>query len=97
MNNKNAHFDHAPGADLDYGFDWRANGWLDIDETIQTSTWTVQPNSLLLSREQISQNAVTSVFAAGGLVGRQYLLTNTIATSKGRVDNRTILLNCRAR
>lgn len=92
-----AEFDHAPGADLDYGFDWRENKWLETGETVTNSVWTVQPAGVTLTRQQIVQDAVTSVFAAGGTNGRQYVLTNTITTSKGRTDSRTIRLNCRPR
>ncbi len=92
-----AQFDHAPGADLDYGFNWRENGWLETDETITSSIWSVQPDSIALSRHQILQESITSVFVGGGVIGRQYRLTNTIVTSQGRADNRTILLTCNTR
>ncbi len=82
-------FTHAPGANLDYGFDWLANGWLASGETIETSTWTAQ--GLTLTRQQIS-GGVTSVFAAGGKKGNSYKLTNTITTNQGRTDSRTITL-----
>lgn len=92
-----AQYDHAPGADLDYGFDWKTNGWLEPDETIASSTWSVQPAGITLSRLQIAEGNITSVFAAGGTNGRQYVLTNTITTSEGRTDSRTIRLHCRPR
>lgn len=90
-------YNHAPGADLDYGFDWRENKWLETGEIITQSAWTVQPEGITLTRQQIAQDAVTSVFAAGGVNGRQYVLTNTITTSEGRTDSRTIRLNCKTR
>lgn len=92
-----AQYDHAPGADLDYGFDWRENGWLETGETVATSTWSVQPAGVTLSRQQIAQGAITSVFVAGGSNGRQYVLTNAIETNMGRVDSRTIRLSCKTR
>lgn len=96
-NYEQAQFDHAPGADLDYGFDWRENGWLETGETVTNSNWSVQPAGMTLSRQQIAQDVITSVFAAGGITARQYVLTNTITTSKGRTDSRTIRLNCKVR
>lgn len=92
-----AQYDHAPGADLDYGFDWATNGWLEAGDKIVTSSWSVQPAGITLSRQQISQDAITSVFAAGGINARQYVLTNTITTSGGRTDSRSIRLSCKVR
>ncbi len=82
-------FTHAPGANLDYGFDWKSNGWLATGETIETSTWLAP--GLTLTRQQES-NGVTSVFAAGGKKGSTHKLTNTITTNQGRTDSRTITL-----
>lgn len=82
-------FTHAPGANLDYGFDWKSNGWLSTGETIETSSWTAP--GLTLTRQQ-SANGITSVFVAGGKKGSTYKLTNTITTSDGRTDSRTIHL-----
>lgn len=96
-NEQAAQYDHAPGADLDYGFDWATNGWLEDGEIVTTSTWSVQPAGITLSRQQIAQDAITSVFAAGGVQGRRYLLTNTITTSAGRKDSRNITLDCMIR
>lgn len=90
-------FDHAPGADLDYGFDWAENGYLEEGETVTNSAWSVQPAGITLTRQQIAQDVITSVFAAGGVQGRRYVLTNTITTSAGRIDSRTITLNCKPR
>lgn len=95
--NEQVQFDHSPGADLDYGFDWRENGWLETGETVTHSSWSVQPLGITLSRPQIFQDVITSVFAAGGSTARQYVLTNTITTSRGRTDSRTIRLNCKVR
>lgn len=92
-----AQYDHAPGAELDYGFDWATNGWLEEGDKIATSTWSVQPAGITLSRHQIVQDAITSVFAAGGINARQYVLTNTISTIGGRSDSRSIRLNCKVR
>jgi hypothetical protein len=86
--------DHAPGADLDYSVDW--SEWLAAGETITGSSWPAVAG-LTLSRDQVSGGTVASVFAAGGVAGQTYVLTNQITTSAGRVDSRTITLNCRVR
>ena len=85
-------FEHAPNAKLDYGFDWTA--WLASGETISTSSWTT--DTLTSSSPQISTN-VTSVFVEGGVVGTSYKIVNTITTSVGRIDSRTIRLSCKNR
>ena len=90
-------YDHAPGADLDYGFDWKTNGWLEVGETITASNWSVQPAGITLTRPQIVQGTVTSVFAGGGVSGRRYVLTNTVTTSAGRTDSRTVNIDCKYR
>lgn len=81
---------HAPGAILDYTFNWTE--WLQQGETILTSVWSITP-SLTLNNEQ-NQSGVTSVFVNGGVVNKIYYLTNTITTSVGRTDSRTIVLSC---
>lgn len=91
-------YDIAPGANLDFGFDWAGRGWLSAGETITVSTWTGSTGTTLTR----AQNAlgVTSVFAAvgtSGVVGVAYQLVNTITTSAGRTDSRTLTLNCKNR
>lgn len=81
---------HAPGAILDYAFNWAE--WLQQGETILTSAWSIAP-SLTLNNEQ-NQSGITSVFVNGGVVNKIYYLTNTITTSVGRTDSRTIVLSC---
>lgn len=81
---------HAPGAILDYGFNW--SSWLQAGETIVSSTWTIDPTLVLSSSQNVS--GVTSTFVNGGTLGSVYTLINTITTSNGRVDSRTMILNC---
>lgn len=85
---------HAPGADLDYAVDW--SNWLATGETIQTSTWTAE-NGITLSRQSILDGKVAVAFAAGGIAKRRYTLTNTITTTAGRTDSRSITLRVHAR
>lgn len=89
--------EHAPGASLDYGFNWRALGWLLPSENIATSTWSA-PGGVVLSRQQLDGVlGVTSTFATGCANGFEYKLTNTITTNDGRTDSRTITLVCKRR
>lgn len=86
-------FEHAPEADLDYGFNWRANGYLNSGEVITASAWEISPAGTL-TREQILTGEITSVFVSGLRVKTKYQLKNTIQTSEGRKDSRTIQLSC---
>ena len=85
---------HTPGADLDYSIDWSA--WLAAGEKITASEWTAA-TGISLSRKTVELFKITTAFAAGGVAGNDYTLTNTITTSAGRIDSRTITLQCRAR
>lgn len=84
----------APGADLDYGFDWAARGWLEPGETIVESSWVASP-VVTLSRQQVLADIVTSTYAKIDRAGYTGTLTNTITTSEGRIDSRIIKLVCR--
>ncbi len=86
-------FLHAPGADLDYGFNWRTNGYLESGEAVTISTWAISPAGTL-TREQIINAEISSVFVAGLRLNTDYQLTNTITTSEGRTDSRSIQLSC---
>lgn len=94
QNNKNE-FDYSPNPKLDFGIDWKSKGWLESTETIVSSVWVVD-TPLTKSDEQVV-NGVASVFVEGGEVGKTYALTNTVTTSKGRRDSRTIKLFCKKR
>jgi hypothetical protein len=82
---------HSPGADLDYIENWTE--WLQADETIQTSQWAIT-TGMTLSRAGVIDGKAY-VYAAGGVDGQTYVLTNTITTNQGRTDSRTITLRCR--
>jgi len=84
-------FLHAPGADLDYGFDWRKNSYLKENETVTASSWAISPGGTL-TRQQIINTEISSVFVADLRLNTDYQLTNTITTSAGRTDSRTIQL-----
>jgi hypothetical protein len=78
--------DKDPDAELDYGFDW--TDWLQTDETIQTSTWTVPDGLTYVSKQETGTE--TKVWIKGGTPRKKYILTNKIETNQGRIDNRSL-------
>jgi hypothetical protein len=80
----------APGSELDFPIEWTlADG-----ETISTSTWVVSPVetgglAVKVGTPAIS-SATTSCIVEDGLFRHVYELTNTITTSQGRTDVRTV-------
>jgi hypothetical protein len=84
------------GAILDYGFDWKSKGWLHTSETITTSTWVITGTDVTLGTPY-NANGVTTVFISGAALGKIYGLTNTIVTSEGRTDSRTLTISCKRR
>lgn len=86
-----------PEAVLDYGVRWGVNGWLEDDETISSSTWTVE-DGITKDDEGTSPDGKTSiVWLSGGIDGEDYLITNHVTTSKNREDDRSILIKVRQR
>ena len=91
MRGNKSEFDHAVGADLDYGFEWE----LEDNEVIVESIWSV-PDVVAKSREQISEN-VTSSFLSIQLENTVAVVTNDIKTNMGREDGRSLILSCKKR
>lgn len=81
-----------PQAVLDFGFNYEE--WLDADvsEVIITSTWAVE-DGLTIDGSPLPTTIIggntTAVWISGGTAGENYLLTNTITTDVGRVDERS--------
>lgn len=90
-------FFKAPGATEDFAVDWaRANDpWLETGETITTSTWDV-PTGLTQGATSHTTTAAT-VWLSGGTLDRTYSVSNTITTSQGRTDVRTITVTIKNR
>ena len=77
-----------PDAVLDYGLDW--SNWLASGETISSSSWVVETG---LTKDSSSNTTTTAtVWLSGGTAGRTYRITNSIVTSTGREDDRSILI-----
>jgi len=85
-----------PGATLEYGFDW--GSWLHAGEIITASTWTVVPSQPAQAGDiTVSDSAVvlaiTTAWLQAGVIGVQYTASNSVATSCGREDTRSITLD----
>lgn len=74
-----------PAAVLDYSMDWST--WLEADETISQSTWSVPTG--ITSPDETNTTTIATVWLAGGVVGREYTITNLIVTTSGRQDERS--------
>ncbi len=77
-----------PTATLDYALDWAA--WLATD-TIASSNW-VLPTDLTLARSEITPTQAIA-WISGGVVGHTYNVVNTITTTAGREDSRSITIS----
>ena len=77
-----------PDAVLDYGLDW--SNWLASGETISSSSWVVETG--LTKDSSSNTTTTTTVWLSGGIAGRTYRITNSIVTSTGREDDRSILI-----
>lgn len=75
---------------LDYALDW--SDWLSSahGDSINTSTWTADPQ-LTISTFGVD-GAVTSVWVQGGVQNKWYALVNTVVSAQGRRDQRVIRL-----
>ena len=85
-----------PDADLDWTIDW--SGWLATGETIEESVWSAPDDSGIEVHDSVLDEAKTKATAwlNGGAEGR-HLVTNSIVTSAGRKDNRSLLVTVRER
>lgn len=77
-----------PNATLDYYIDWTS--WLSSGESIVTSTWTCTNTTITLPSTTNFGTATTTVWVASGIAGEVYNITNRIATSGTRTEERTI-------
>lgn len=72
---------------LNIGLNWAE--WLGSD-TITLSEWTASAE-LTLSRKQ-NTTTTTSCYVAGGVLNKNYQITNKITTADGKVDTRYITI-----
>ncbi len=81
-----------PDASLDWAFDWATN-YLQEGETIDTSTWSVEPEGELAVSGEIRTdgNTKTQGTLAGAVAGKLYRVINRIVTTTPRTDERSQL------
>lgn len=79
-----------PAETLNYTFDWE--GRLGA-ATISTSTWSISPTGPTLSSPTNTTTTATTLIA-GCTAGAIYTLTDTITTSAGTTEQRSICLRC---
>jgi len=86
----NNQFTKDPDAVLDYMFNWRdaSTPWLATIETIVDHTITADTGLVVDSSTE--DNGKITVWLSGGTAGETYKVACRIATSEGRVDERTI-------
>lgn len=78
-------FQKDPLSVLDYSITWAL--WLG-DDTIASSSWTI-PVGLGNAGSAFSRST-TTIWLTGGTAGTSYSVYNTITTSGGRTEKRTI-------
>lgn len=97
MSNTCYEFEHAVGAVLDYGFDWKKKGWLEAGEIVTSSVWTANSSDIILGTE-FNEAGITTVVVSGAVLGKIYRITNSIETNhNGRKDKRTLVISCKSR
>lgn len=84
-----------PDAVLDFAFNWRRDGWLEEMETIHSYTITVQ--SGITEDSALEAGGTVQVWLSGGTAGESYLVSCRITTSLGRIDERSVQIQCQER
>ena len=97
-----------PQSVLSYSINWASEdgtndgtaadtGWLQGD-TIATSAWAVTgPDTVLVEGTNSNSATVATVTLSAGTVNRKYTVTNTITTTGGFTDERSITIMVRQR
>lgn len=83
-----------PSAVLPYTIDW--SPWLEVADTIVTSTWVLPSGTLIMDSESHTTTA-TQIVLSGGTDGKTYTVENHIVTANGLEDSRRITLNVATR
>ena len=79
-----------PNAVLDFSIDW--GPWLDTGDTIETSTWTISPNTISTTANSHTSSLAT-IWLTGGTVGVKYTILNHIVTLGGRANDATFKIH----
>lgn len=83
-----------PQAILRYKFNW--SPWLEAGETLVTSLF-LHTSATLVIDQAVIQGGFTVFRASGGTDGETVLITNSITSSTGRLDERTARLRIKQR
>lgn len=75
--------------------DW-ADSYLQTDETLLQSTWSVDPAGLSIDASSHTA-ARASVTLSGGTAGAIYRVSNRVTTSDNRVEERAIAIRVQQR
>lgn len=82
-----------PGEKLDYPITW--SDYLTEGETISSSAWSLPSG---ITQDSVSSTTTSAtIWLTGGTHGEEYLVTNQITTSAGRIAERSIKILCRNR
>jgi len=89
-------YEHSVDANLDYSMDWTLGKWLQVGEVILSSVWVPLTTGVTITNQQ-NVGGITSAFIHVNTPSKVYHVVNTITTSDGRVDSRTLILSCKQR
>lgn len=80
-----------PDADLDFGFDWGADDWLQTGESIATSAWVAEPAAGITLHDDSKGSGIATVWIKAIVAGVTHRITNSIVTSSTppRKDDRS--------
>ena len=84
--------DKDESSNIDYGCDW--SSWLQDGETITASDWHISPSGIPKGVEDFTVNT-TSIFLSEGSNGTIYTLRNRITTNQNRIEDRSMLIECK--
>lgn len=82
-------FEQDARAYLDYQVQWGNFIAADPLDRIEKSEWEIDPEEGLQITSSGFDDFNTQIWVKGGRVGAQYMLSNVITTSRGRVDRRS--------
>lgn len=86
-------FEKDPEAVLDYEWDW--TDWLGTD-TIENATVVVSSGEVVVDSVVVTAGKVTAWISAGN-INETTIVTCTITTGEGRIDERSIKFNMKDR
>ena len=77
-------------SDVDFSLDWTS--YLEAGEEVNASTWAPSDPAGLTIVTSAYSATLTTVYVSGGVRGQVYRLRNTIGTTNGRSDDRSLTI-----